>query len=60
MPCSSKLLDEFNNTFKIEDPYKLNCKESRNLFSLNKSKPGEIKNVVVSSQLQAKWNHTLL
>jgi hypothetical protein len=28
-------LDEFNNTFKIEDPYKLNCKESRKKLKKN-------------------------
>jgi hypothetical protein len=29
MPCSSEVLDEVGNTFRIEGPYKLNCSESR-------------------------------
>jgi hypothetical protein len=29
MPCSNEVLDESANIFRIEDPYKLNCKESR-------------------------------
>jgi hypothetical protein len=29
MPCSSEVLDESGNIFKIEGPYKLNCSESR-------------------------------
>jgi hypothetical protein len=29
MPCSSEVLDESGNIFRIEGPYKLNCSESR-------------------------------
>jgi hypothetical protein len=29
MPCSSEVIDESGNIFRIEGPYKLNCSESR-------------------------------
>jgi hypothetical protein len=30
MPCSSEVMDESKNVFRIEGPYDLNCRESRN------------------------------
>jgi hypothetical protein len=29
MPCSSSVIDESENVFKIEGPYDLNCNETR-------------------------------
>jgi hypothetical protein len=38
MPCSSEVLDEFGNVFRIEGPYDLNCKESRKFNYIERTK----------------------